>query len=393
MFDILCEEKIQYGREAFKNLGYITLCKGNRITVEDLKAIDILLIRSGTRVDHALLDGTPVQFVASATAGTDHVDKAYLAERGIPFYHAPGCNADAVVEYVIAALLTVAARKNEMLAGKTIGVIGAGNVGSRVATRLQHLGMHVLVNDPPRFKQEARADLPYEVVSLERLLDASDIVTLHTPLERSGPWPTWHLFDEARLMQIKKGGWLVNAARGAVVDNEALKRVIGKGHFGAVVLDVWEGEPAVDVDLMKLVDIATPHIAGHSYEGKVNGTIQIYEALTSHYGLDGGWDPERILAPGPKDNLALDPGSLDAPAASVLRRLVKQMYDIEADDRRFRQSVDMSPPERSEYFLALRKTYPRRRAFDMHELHEPVQDEHLAGSLNHALKIKLPADA
>ena len=344
MFNILSEEKILFAHEAFKNLGNVTLCKGNRLTAKDLKCIDILLIRSGTRVDHGLLDGTPVRFVASATVGTDHVNKAYLAEKGIPFYHAPGCNADSVVEYVIASLLTLARRKNETLAGKTVGIVGAGNIGRRLSERLPALGVEVLVNDPPL--EAAGSAHPFNFVSLDELLAASDIVTLHTPLTKSGPHATFHLMDEAQLRKMKPDAWLVNASRGAVLSNTDLKKVLQDGHLGAVVLDVWENEPLVDTDLMGLVDIATPHIAGHSYEGKVNGTIQVYEAFTAYFNMDGGWDPQSILKPAPEDHLDL---SLSNSAHSSLARiddLVRQMYDVEADDQRFRQSIDMEEEER-----------------------------------------------
>lgn len=364
MFNILAEEKIPFAELAFKNLGNVTLCKGNRLTAKDLKCVDILLIRSGTRVDHGLLDGTPVQFVASPTAGTDHVNQAYLREKGIPFYHAPGCNADSVVEYVISSLFHLSIKKEQPIRGKTVGIIGLGNVGGRLAKRLQALGFEIIVNDPPKFDERGEAS-PFRVVELEELLENADIVSCHTPLVRNGSYPTYHLLDERRLMQMKPNAWLINAARGAVVSNAALKAVRSNGHLGALVLDVWENEPAVDLSLMELVDLATPHIAGHSYEGKVNGTIQIYEALTNHYNLDGGWSPASVLAPTAEDALDLQHVSEALRFEEYMHEVVKQMYDIEQDDQRFRQSLNQPPNERGAYFLALRKGYPRRRCFDM----------------------------
>ena len=356
MLNILAEEKIPFAPDAFENLGNVTLCNGNRLTAEDLKCIDILLIRSGTRVDQGLLDGTPVRFVASATVGTDHVDKSYLKERGIPFYHAPGCNADAVVEYVIAALLHLCVHKGEMLAGKKVGVIGAGNIGGRLVSRLPALGLEILVNDPPRFESDREGAI--KAVSLEELLAEADIVTLHTPLTRSGAYPTFHLLDEVQLRTMKAGAWLINASRGPVLSNSALKAVLEEGLLGAVVLDVWENEPVIDVGLMELVDIATPHIAGHSYEGKVNGTIQIYDAYTRHFGVEGGWNPERILAPAPEDNLdlAFDYGGTSIEAA--LHLIVQQMYDIEADDRLFRESLEMQEEERRAFLSEVTQRIP-----------------------------------
>lgn len=368
MFNILSEEKILFAGEAFKNLGNVTLCKGNRLTAKDLKHIDILLIRSGTRVDHALLDGTPVQFVASATVGTDHVNKAYLRANDIPFYHAPGCNAEAVVEYVIAALLNVSAAKSERLAGKTVGIIGAGNIGGRLAKRLAALGMEILVNDPLLFGDAPDSRLPFRVVPLDELLASADIVTTHTPLTKSGEHATFHLLNERRLLEMKPGAWLVNASRGAVISHVDLKKVVQTGRLGAVILDVWEDEPSIDMELMDMVDIATPHIAGHSYEGKVNGTIQIYESFIQHYKMDSTWDAQRILAPSAEDKLDLDVPDVPVRTEDGLRALVDQMYDISADDLLFRKSMTMSADDRTAFFLRLRKEYPRRRSFLIHEL-------------------------
>ncbi len=368
MFNILSEEKILFAGEAFKNLGNVTLCKGNRLTAQDLKHIDILLIRSGTRVDHELLDGTPVQFVASATVGTDHVNKAYLKANEIPFYHAPGCNAESVVEYVIAALLNVSAAKSEKLRGKTVGIVGAGNIGGRLAKRLAALGMEIIVNDPPLFGDTPDSSRSFRVVSLEELLATADIVTTHTPLARSGEHPTYHLLNERRLLEMKPGAWLVNASRGAVISNADLKKVLQTGRLGAVILDVWENEPAIDIELMDMIDIATPHIAGHSYEGKVNGTIQIYDSFIKHYKMDSTWDSNHILAASAEDKL--DVALPDAPVDTEngLRMLVNQMYDISEDDRQFRKSMTMSAEDRAAFFLQLRKEYPRRRSFMMHKL-------------------------
>ncbi len=372
MFNILSEEKILFAADAFRNLGNVTLCKGNRLTAKDLNYIDILLIRSGTRVDPALLDGTPVQFIASATVGTDHVDKAYLKSRDLPFYHAPGCNAESVVEYVLSALYAVAARKKTALEGKTVGIVGAGNIGGRLAERLPALGMRVLVNDPPQFDDQAAKSQPFPVVSLDTLLAESDIVTTHTPLTKAGPHATYHLLDKAQLLHMKPDAWLVNAARGAIVSNAALKEVLLTGHLGAVILDVWEGEPEIDTELLKLVDVATPHIAGHSYEGKVNGTIQIYEAFTQHYGVDGGWDPASILQPASEDHLVLDmPAGVQGEEA-WLRDVIHQMYDVTVDDADFRKMLDLTKEAQGPFFLASRKGYPRRRTFKLHHFEEGV---------------------
>ena len=386
---LLCEEKIPYARDAFRSYGDVTLCKGNRITAEDLNCIDILMIRSGTRVDSDLLDGTPVRFVASATAGTDHVDLEYLALRNTPFYHAPGCNADSVVEYVIAALFHLAGKYNESLEGKRVGIVGAGNVGGRLAHRLRALGLRVLVNDRPLFGAFPDALPDFERASLNEVLAKSDVVTLHTPLTYRGPNATFHLIDEPELCTMKAGAWLINASRGAVVSNAALKHTLSDNHLGAVVLDVWEGEPRIDIELLDRVDIGTPHIAGYSYDGKVNGTIQIYQAFVEHHGFESKWDPERILRPTSEDHLELTSWDPTQNEEANVSRIVEEMYDIEADDRRFRKIANMPAQECKEYFWHLRKTYPRRRSFHWFELRcEPVVSENVIDKLNFGLKIE-----
>ncbi|MBX2818696.1 MAG: 4-phosphoerythronate dehydrogenase, partial [Rhodothermaceae bacterium] len=303
MFNICSDDKIPFAREAFVNVGNVTYRKGNRLTSADLKGVDVLLIRSGTKVDSSLLGGTSVKFVASATAGTDHVDENYLKTADIPFYHAPGCNAGSVVEYITAALFSMAERQNARLEGKCIGILGAGNVGGRLARRVEALGMKVIVCDPPLLESDPEAASRYVYVELDEMLKEADIISLHVPLTRDGNHPTFHLFDENRLLAMKQGAWLLNASRGAVISNEALKSVSRRGHLGAVVLDVWEGEPAIDAELLEMVDIGTAHIAGYSYEGKVNGTIMVYDAFMDHFGMNPTWDSEEILAPMPGDHL------------------------------------------------------------------------------------------
>ena len=368
MFNICCDDKIPFAREAFDHIGNVTYCKGNRLTSADLKCIDLLFIRSGTRVDSTLLKGSRVQFIASATAGTDHVDIDHLKSVGIPFYHAPGCNADSVVEYVTAALLVLGKRKNEELKGKKVGVIGAGNVGARLVKRLQALGAEVLVNDPPLAVADPGAAIRFSLMPLEEIVRQADIITLHVPLVKTGAYPTFHLFDKERMLSMKKGAWLINASRGAVVANEQLKEVINLGHLGAVVLDVWEHEPGIDTSLLEHVDIGTPHIAGYSYEGKVLGTIMVYDACVQHFNLEKVWNPDTVLAPEKQDQLDLHVPEASGLDEGILHSLVKHMYDIEADDRIFRNVTSQSTSEGAEYFMKLRKEYPRRRTFSMHRL-------------------------
>ena len=375
MFNICCDEKIPFAKDAFSHVGNVTYRKGNRLTSTDLKEVDLLLIRSGTKVDSSLLDTTPVQFVASATAGTDHVDKQYLAKRGIPFYHAPGCNADSVVEYITSALYSLSASRSVSLQGKRVGIIGVGNVGSRLAKRLQALGLEVVVSDPPLLESNPEKAKVYTFLSLDELAATSDIITLHVPLVRQGTYPTFHLFDQERLLEMKQGAWLLNASRGAVVSNNDLRAVLDAGHLGAVVLDVWEGEPEIDDQLLQKVDIGTAHIAGYSYEGKVNGTIMIYQACLKHYGIAPAWNWKKILEASPQDDLDLTWPAGGSDPESIIQHLAKHMYSVQEDADELAGSLDLPANERAAWFLKLRKEYRRRRSFGQHTLHATIQQD------------------
>jgi erythronate-4-phosphate dehydrogenase len=360
---ILADENIPLVKNAFGSLGAVRTVPGRSITAAEVQAADVLLVRSVTDVDAALLDGSDVQFVGSATIGTDHIDQAYLQECSIAFAHAPGSNADSVADYVIAALMRLAVRHRTALRGKTIGIVGRGNIGGRLARRLPALGMNVLANDPPLAEAAEDAGTSHDFASLEVVLERADIITLHVPLTHGGPHATHHLFDEETLRRMRPGAWLLNTSRGPVVDNAALRRVLDDGHLGASALDVWENEPTPDPDLMRRVDIATPHIAGYAYDGKVRGTVMLYEALCDHLGVPETWSP--AAAPRPKDGhpLVATPPDPALPEGEALDHVVRSMYEIRADDTRLRATLEEPPDERGAAFSRLRKEYPRRREF------------------------------
>lgn len=360
---ILADENIPLVEDAFGTLGTVHTMAGRAMRPADVRRADVLLVRSVTPVGPALLDGSSVQFVGSATIGTDHVDLAFLRARGIAFAHAPASNADSVADYVIAALLRLAVRKRTTLRGKTIGIVGCGNIGGRLARRLPALGLHVLKNDPPRAGDVEAAGRSHDFVPLDEVLAASDVVTLHVPLTREGRYATHHLFDAATLRRMKPGAWLVNTSRGAVVDNPALKAVLEAERLGAAVLDVWEGEPTPDPELIRRVDLATPHIAGYAYDGKVRGTAMLYTALTEHLGVPRTWNPEAALRSADGRPLVATPPDPALPETEALHHLVRSMYDVAADDACLRRIREVPPEERGAYFSRLRKEYPRRRAF------------------------------
>lgn len=272
---IVVDENIAYAQHFFAALGELLLLPGRSICRADVQDADILLVRSVTSVSRELLEGTAVRFVGSCTIGTDHIDTRWLSENNIHFAYAPGCNAQAVVEYVLSALRAL---EVDFSASK-VGIVGCGNVGSRLLDCLQKLGAAVVGFDP--FLVDS--DLP--LVNFERILEC-DVICLHTPLTKTGAYPTFHLFDQSVIQQLKPGAVLLNAGRGAVIDNAALLQRIEHHNDLRVVLDVWENEPAINGDLLVHVAIGTPHIAGYSAEGKLRGTEMVYEALCNFLGCN-----------------------------------------------------------------------------------------------------------
>ena len=372
---IVADANIPLLVEAFGPLGEVVALPADRIAPDVLRSADALLVRSVTRVDESLLARSPVKFVATATIGFDHVDLAYLASRGIALASAQGSNARSVAEYVLAALAVLAKRGGFSMTGQVIGIVGCGNVGGRLALMAEAIGLKVLRNDPPLARKTGDA----RFLPIEALADA-DVVTFHVPLERGGPDPTYQMISDALIARLKPGVTLLNTSRGAVAETAALKSAIAAGRLGHVVLDVWEKEPTIDLALLERVDLATPHIAGYSYDGKVNGTRMVLEALCRHFGLRRAWDPSPLMPPPANPRVRL-PAELAVDEA--IHAATRAAYDIEADDGRLRAIVDEPPEKRGKWFDGLRKNYPVRREF-------PETTVELAG-LNPAVKAVLEA--
>lgn len=370
MHKIVADENIPGVREAFSHLGEVRLLPGRTMSRAALAEAGLLLVRAVTKVDAKLLHGTSIRFVATATIGTDHVDTNYLAQQGIAFTSAAGSNANSVAEYVMAALLHHVVKHELALDRLTLGIVGVGHIGSRVEKMAAGLGLRVLLNDPPLARQTH--DPKY--LPLDALM-AADLITLHTPLTHTGEDATFHLFDKARLMKMKRGSVLFNTCRGEVVDNAALQEVLQSGHLRAAVLDVWENEPEINMELLRLVEIGTPHIAGYSLDGKLNGTNQIYRAACEFLGVAPQWQMEKALpeiaAPMIRvaENFAANEQKLEA--------LSKRVYDITADDRRLRTALNLPDTERGRYFDELRKKYPVRREFHNYTVHAETSDRRL----------------
>lgn len=348
---IVCSAALSYPLEAFQRLGETLVLDETAIGPDAVKDADALIVRSTTKVNSELLEGSRVRFVGTATIGSDHMDSDYLDSRGIAWSSAPGCNANSVCEYVIAALLNLAVKSGTTLEGLTLGIVGAGNIGSRLAATAASLGMKVLKNDPPRERAEGRG----EFVKLERLVREADAVTMHVPLTREGPDATFHLAD-AGMFELMKGGIFINSSRGAVADNEALVAAMESGKVKKAVIDVWEGEPEYRRDLLDLVSLGTPHIAGYSFEGKAFGTMFVYEQLCSFLGVKPGWCVEDEFPPPEVPEVSADAaGKTDE---ELLHEVVSRVYDIEADDAKLRQK-----PGDPEHFRSLRRNYRVRREF------------------------------
>jgi erythronate-4-phosphate dehydrogenase len=348
--NIVVDTNIPYGGEAFAHLGTVRTLPGRSVSSELLGDVSALIVRSVTKVNAELLEGTPVRFVGTATIGTDHVDTGYLARQGIGFASAPGSNADSVAEYVVAALLRQAASTGRPLQDMTLGIIGVGNVGSRVRWRAEALGMKCLLNDPPL----QRATKGEEFISRETLLASADVVTVHVPLSTQGPDATWHMVNAEFLKTMKDGAQFINTSRGSVVDEPAL--LASRDRLGGLVLDVWENEPAIDPDMLAAAQIATPHIAGYSFDGKVRGTDMISRAASEFFGIDRDWSGERYLA---------EEGATVVLAQSrdPLGDAVGRAYPIMEDDRRLRETLGMDASQAAIRFDLLRKEYPRRLEF------------------------------
>ncbi|PCM47494.1 4-phosphoerythronate dehydrogenase PdxB [Pseudomonas fluorescens] len=353
---IVADENIPLLDAFFAGFGEIRRVPGRSIDRATVEQADVLLVRSVTNVNRALLEGSKVRFVGTCTIGTDHLDLDYFNEAGITWSSAPGCNARGVVDYVLGSLMTLAEIEGVDLPQRTYGVIGAGEVGGRLIKVLKGLGWNVKVCDPPRQAAEGG-----DYVSLEQIIEQCDVISLHTPLTRTGEGATWHLFDEQRLQQLQPGTWLINAARGPVVDNAALRNVLLEREDLQAVLDVWEAEPEVDVALAELCVLATPHIAGYSLDGKQRGTAQIYQAYCEFIVQPPSIQLSDLL---PAPWLSEVTLHADSDPAWALAMLCRGVYDPRRDDADFRRSLVGNVGEQRAAFDVLRKQYPVRREIE-----------------------------
>lgn len=336
---IVADSHIPFLDGVFEPFADVLLKDGGQICREDLRDADALLVRTRTRCDRTLLEGSGVKFIATATIGTDHIDMKWCGSHGIEVCNAAGCNAGAVMQYVFTALYGVCATKSIDLEGRTLGIIGVGHVGSRVEQAARKLGFNVLLCDPPRAAKEGSGGF----VTMEELLQNSDIVTMHTPLDAS----TKAMAGKDFFGLMRSGAVFINASRGEVVDEDALAEASGK--LGAVIIDTWAGEPSINGRLLEIADIATPHIAGYSLLGKINGTEMSVRALGRHFGIK---EHERFRVERKDEEVFRELPSASMTQKELTARLL-DVYDVFGDDAALRSSVSS--------FEALRQGYELRK--------------------------------
>ncbi|MGA9120210.1 MAG: 4-phosphoerythronate dehydrogenase, partial [Bacteroidota bacterium] len=340
----------------FSTLGHVEAVDTSEFTRERVREADALIVRSEVKVGRTLLEGSRVQFVGTTTIGTDHLELGWLESRGIQVASAPGCNANSVREYLLAALLVLGERHDLQLRGMTLGIVGVGNIGSRVRKLAAALGMNVLLNDPPLAR--LTGDPAYR--PLEEVLDA-DIITLHVPLKKTGEDPTFHLIDEHTIRKMRRDAILINTSRGPIVANETLRHVLKEGKLRAAVLDVWEGEPEIDAALLELTDLGTPHIAGYSLDGKTNAVQMVYDAVCSSMNVAPSWRMNAGKLPSPQvSEISFSSKRI---GERELGEIVKQCYDIHFDDTSLRRILTVPGEARRAYFQKLRTGYRVRREF------------------------------
>lgn len=353
---IVIDNKIPMIQGVLESFADVTYCNPFDINAEVVKDKDALIIRTRTKCNAALLDNSTVKFIATATIGYDHIDTNYCDSKNIKWMNAPGCNSASVNQYIASAIVTIAKKKNLDLTKTTIGIVGVGNVGSKIARTAKLLGMNVLLNDPPR----ARAEGTDGFVDLDELVQKSDIITFHVPLIKEGIDKTYHMADEAFFNKLNSEKIIFNSSRGPVVETEAFKNAIKNGKIRAALLDVWEKEPNIDLELFNLVDLATPHIAGYSADGKANGSAACVNGASEFFnlGVEQNWYPAEV--PAPLNNKKFIVECEGKTNQQILTEVILYTYDIKSDDSILRASV--------ETFEKQRGSYPIRREFPYYEV-------------------------
>ncbi len=349
---IVIDDKIPFIRGVFEPYAQVVYLPGAKTAASDVKDADAVITRTRTKCDESLLKGSSVKIVFTATIGFDHIDTYWCESNGILWRSAPGCNSGSVRQYIAAALATLCERHGLDFKDVTLGIVGVGNVGSKVASVAEAMGMKVLLNDPPRARREG----PEKFVSLQEILERCNVITLHVPLVPDGEDATRHLFDADTFEMMRSDAILLNSSRGPVVSNAALKAALKEGEIRAALLDVWENEPQIDEELVSLLDITTPHIAGYSVDGKANGTAAAVRGVAQVLGISKlmDWTAESIPEPDAGTEFYIDVAGLSF--SQTITKAILHTYDVVKDSDALRNS-----PASFEY---LRGAYPVRREFE-----------------------------
>jgi erythronate-4-phosphate dehydrogenase len=348
---LVIDENIPLAMRFFGEFGDIVELPGRSISADDVADADILIVRSITQVNESLLKNSKVRFVGSCTIGMDHVDTQYLDQRGIKYTNAPGCNANSVVEYLLSCLSILTETHGMDWNKLSVGIVGYGNVGSLLAQRLKKLGMRFCAYDP--FLSDP------ELVSFEDVL-ACDVITLHVPLTTDTDYPTYHLFNAEVLARLQAHQVLINASRGAVIDNQALLAALNQENSFTAILDVWENEPVIDLALARKVLIGTPHIAGYSYDGKVAGTEMVYRTLCQHVGFPVRHTSGQFLEEPPLAQMTF---TSTADVDWSIHTAIRACFDVRHDHSLLQTSLHLPEAQRAAAFDQFRKTYRCRREF------------------------------
>ena len=346
--NIYIDENIPYAKDFFAEYGNVHFFSGREVNAQQLINADVLLVRSITQVNEQLLTlNKQLKFVGTATIGTDHVDQTYLKNRGIVFSSAPGCNKISVAEYILSSLLVLAEKQQFSLTSKKVAIVGAGNTGTAVYQRLNALGVNCLLYDPPlQLAGDKR-----QFCTFEQVLDA-DIISLHVPKVVQGEFPTVHMFDQKVLSQLTNKHILLNAARGDLIDNDALLTLAEQQKAPTLVLDVWENEPHINPLLLPYVEIATPHIAGYSLDGRVRGTEMLYQAFCDFFQLEIKHSAAHFVRRADINSIEISK-KVDP---LLMKSLMHLIFDVRRDDALFREMI-----EHVDGFDTMRKTYQERR--------------------------------
>ncbi len=357
---IAADKNIPYLNGIAELFGEVIYLDGAAFTNETVKDADTLIVRTVTHFDEGILKGTAVKLICSATIGYDHIDTAYCDLNGIAWTNAPGCNSGSVQQYIISVLIAMSRKKGFDLKDKTIGIVGVGNVGKKVAKACELLGMKVLLNDPPRQVKEGDD----RFVSLQTIMNEADIITFHTPLTKQGEYKTYHLADADFFSSLKKKPVIINSARGAIIHTNAIKAALNKGEISGAVIDCWENEPNIDLEYLKMADIATPHIAGYSADGKANATRMSLAAIADFYGMSK--EPVSLVKEPAPANPVIDMDKY-ADSDNRIYDAILETYDPAGDYSR----LTNDPAS----FKKLRNEYPLRREYHAYSVVNATNEE------------------